>query len=223
MNKEIVVIRHGQSEWNKINQFTGWVDVELSEQGIEEAIQAGKILKTHNYHFTMAFTSVLKRANETLRIVLEQIGQNNLPVIRDWRLNERHYGDLQGKNKQQMRDEYGDEQVHIWRRSYNTKPPKSAEQPVPEGYDGLESYPQGESLEDTVFRVQPYWENVIKPKVKSGEKIIISAHGNSLRALIKLVEGISDDEIVKLEIPTGKPIKITFDENMNFISRDYIE
>lgn len=220
---QIVLIRHGQSEWNKQNLFTGWVDVDLSEQGVDEAITAGKVLKERGYEFTHAYSSMLKRANRTLDLVLENLGQVGLATTKHWRLNERHYGALQGLNKQETREKHGDEQVKIWRRSFTTKPPQADAQDVPTGYEGLDVYPRGESLSDTCERVTPYWENEIAAKVKSGEKIIITAHGNSLRALIKHLENISTDEIVKLEIPTGKPILIKLDKDLNFIERTPIE
>jgi len=218
---EIILIRHGQSEWNKQGLFTGWTDVALSEQGRQEAIAAGEALK--NYPLTLAYTSLLKRAIGTLWLALKHADQMNIPVIKDWHLNERHYGSLQGKNKEEMRKVHGKEQVHIWRRSFDTKPPQSDKLAAPAVYKGLENYPCGESLSDTCERVIPYWENEISQKVKSGEKIIIAAHGNSLRALIMHIEKISKDEIVKLEIPTGKLIKVTFDKEFNFMNRSYIE
>ncbi len=220
---ELVLIRHGQSEWNKQNLFTGWVDVPLSEQGLSEAKQAGEILKKNNYEFTFAYTSQLKRAIKTLWLTLEESDQMNIPVIKNWQLNERHYGGLQGKNKKETADEFGEEQVKIWRRSFSTPPPESEPEDVPAEYKGLEVVPRGESLELTCKRVIPYWDNEIKARVQSGEKIIIAAHGNSLRALIKHLEGISDDDILKLEIPTGKPISLKLDENFNFISREFIQ
>ncbi len=220
---ELVLIRHGQSEWNKQNLFTGWVDVPLSEQGISEAVEAGQILKKNNYKFTFAYTSQLMRAIKTLWLTLEELGQMNIPVVKNWQLNERHYGGLQGKNKKETAEEFGEEQVKIWRRSFSTPPPVSDQEEVPAEYKGLEVVPRGESLELTCKRVIPYWDNEIKNRVKAGEKIIIAAHGNSLRALIKHLEGISDDEILKLEIPTGKPISMKLDENFNFISREYIQ
>lgn len=181
----LVIVRHGQSEWNKQNKFTGWVDVELAENGIAEAEHAGEQLK--EYKFDEAFTSGLKRAQRTLEIILEKTGQTNIPVSKDKALNERMYGDLQGKDKNEVRAEFGDEQVHIWRRSFDIAPPN------------------GESLKDTAERVIPYFEKNIAPKLREGRNIIIAAHGNSLRALIMHLEKLSREEILKVEIPTGRP------------------
>lgn len=219
---QLILIRHGQSEWNKKKLFTGWYDAELSEQGRAEAIAAGERIKSLGLEFTFGYTSMLKRAIGTLWLALKHCDQMNIPIEKSWRLNERHYGALQGQNKDEARAKHGDEQVHIWRRSYDTPPPQSEPAEVPKLYKGLEKYPQGESLKMTYERVVPYWNSDIKPQVLSGEKIIIAAHGNSLRALIKHLEGISDDEIVKLEIPTGKPIKIELDKDLKFISREYL-
>ena len=199
---KLVIVRHGQSQWNLENRFTGWVDVDLSDKGVEEANAAGEKLK--GYTFDAAFSSVLKRANRTLDIILENIGQFNLQVEKNQALNERHYGDLQGKNKQEMREEYGDEQVHIWRRSYDVAPPN------------------GESLKDTKDRVLPYYEEKIEPLLKQGKTIIISAHGNSLRALIMHLENLTPDEILQKEIPTGSPILYDLDENLNIIESKYL-
>ncbi len=216
----LILIRHGQSEWNKKGLFTGWEDVPLSEKGIIEARDAGLLLK--DFKLTKAYTSMLRRAIHTCWLVLEEANQMNIPVKKDWQLNERHYGALQGKNKQEMRELHGDEQVHIWRRSFTTKPPQSEAKEVPYLYKGLDSFPTGESLNDTCKRVAPYWEDTISKDVLSGEQVLIAAHGNSLRALIKHLEKISDDEIVKLEIPTGKPILIKLDKDLNFISREFL-
>lgn len=199
---KLVIVRHGQSQWNLENRFTGWVDVDLSDKGVEEANAAGEKLK--GYTFDAAFSSVLKRANRTLDIILENIGHFNLQVEKNQALNERHYGDLQGKNKQEMREEYGDEQVHIWRRSYDVAPPN------------------GESLKDTKDRVLPYYEEKIEPLLKQGKTIIISAHGNSLRALIMHLENLTPDEILQKEIPTGSPILYDLDENLNIIESKYL-
>lgn len=181
----LVLVRHGQSIWNKENKFTGWVDVDLAERGITEAEQAGELLK--DYRFDEAFSSVLKRANRTLDIILNKIGQQNIPLTRDLALNERMYGDLQGLDKNDVRAKYGDEQVLIWRRSFDIAPPN------------------GESLKDTANRVIPFYEANIAPKLKAGKNIIIAAHGNSLRALIMHLEGLTREEILKVEVPTGKP------------------
>ena len=199
---KLVIVRHGQSQWNLENRFTGWVDVDLSDKGVEEANAAGEKLK--GYTFDAAFSSVLKRANRTLDIILENIGHFNLQVEKNQALNERHYGDLQGKNKQEMREEYGDEQVHIWRRSYDVAPPN------------------GESLKDTKDRVLPYYEEKIEPLLKQGKTIIISAHGNSLRALIMHLENLTPDEILQKEIPTGSPILYDLDENLNIVESKYL-
>ena len=181
----LVIVRHGQSLWNKENRFTGWIDIDLSAKGIEEARTAGKKLK--DFRFDVAFTSDLIRAQHTLDIILEEIGQEDIPIFKDKALNERMYGDLQGMNKDVARERFGEEQVHIWRRSYDIAPPN------------------GESLKDTAARVMPYYEEEIVPHLKEGETVLISAHGNSLRALVKHLEGYADDEIVKVEIPTGIP------------------
>ena len=199
---KLVIVRHGQSQWNLENRFTGWVDVDLSDKGVEEANSAGEKLK--GYTFDAAFSSVLKRANRTLDIILENIGHFNLQVEKNQALNERHYGDLQGKNKQEMREEYGDEQVHIWRRSYDVAPPN------------------GESLKDTKDRVLPYYEEKIEPLLKQGKTIIISAHGNSLRALIMHLENLTPEEILQKEIPTGSPILYDLDENLNIVESKYL-
>ncbi len=217
---ELILVRHGQSEWNKLGLFTGWTDVSLSEQGIKEAKDAGTKLKNHKFSF--AYTSMLKRAIHTCWLLLENADQMNIPVLKDWRLNERHYGSLQGKNKEEMRELHGKEQVHTWRRSFSTKPPQSEIQEVPTLYKGLNTYPTGESLENTCQRVIPFWEDEISKKVLMGESVLIAAHGNSLRALIKHLENISNDDINQLEIPTGRPIKITLNKELNFISREFI-
>jgi 2,3-bisphosphoglycerate-dependent phosphoglycerate mutase len=221
---ELVLIRHGQSLWNKQNLFTGWEDVELSELGIDEAVSAGQILKKNHSDFDYSYCSMLKRSIKTLWLCLENLDLMNLPNEKSWRLNERHYGDLQGKNKDQARAKFGEEQVKIWRRSYSTKPPQSDPREVPRFYDGLESYPRGESLEDTYNRVVPFWKNDISTRFlqKKAKKILIVAHGNSLRALIKHLENISEEQIVELEIPTGRPISIKLNENLGFIERNYI-
>ena len=199
---KLVIVRHGQSVWNKENKFTGWVDVDLAEKGIEEANHAGELLK--DYKFDAAFTSVLKRANRTLDIILDKIGQTDIPITYDEALNERMYGDLQGKNKDEMREEYGEEQVHIWRRSYDVQPPG------------------GESLKDTAERVLPYFEKEIVPMIKEGKDLIISAHGNSLRALIMKLEGLSLEEILKVEVPTGVPKVYDLDADLNIKSAEFL-
>ncbi len=201
----LVIVRHGQSLWNKENRFTGWIDIDLSAKGIEEAQQAAEKLKEGDYTFDIAFTSALKRAQHTLDIILEGTGQTHLTVYKDKALNERMYGDLQGQNKDEARERFGEEQVHIWRRSYDVPPPN------------------GESLKDTGARVMPYYEEEIVPHLKKGENVIIAAHGNSLRALIKHLEGYGDDEIVKVEIPTGTPKVYELDDELNVLKTFYLE
>ena len=191
----LVLVRHGQSEWNKKNLFTGWKDPELTNQGIEEAIKAGKHLKTKNMKFDIMFTSDLLRAQETGRLILENMGQSDIPVIKNQCLNERNYGDLAGLNKDDAREKWGEEQVHVWRRSFDVPPPG------------------GESLKDTAERVLPYFKSEIMPKVIEGSSILIAAHGNSLRSLIMDLDSISSEEIVNLEIPTGAPIQYIFNED----------
>ncbi|MEK6916365.1 MAG: 2,3-diphosphoglycerate-dependent phosphoglycerate mutase [Nanoarchaeota archaeon] len=225
---KLVLLRHGESVWNKENIFTGWTDVELSKKGIEEAKQAGRVLKKKGYKFDLAYTSVLKRAIDTLKLALEEMNLE-VPVKNSWRLNERHYGALQGFNKLDMAEKVGKEQVFIWRRSYDTRPPAlkktdkrySVKDPL---YKGVaeKDIPVCESLKDTVARVLPYWKKEILPAIKSGKKIIISAHGNSIRALVKHIDNISDDEIPKLEIPTGVPLVYEFDDNMKPIMHYYV-
>lgn len=200
---ELVIIRHGQSVWNKENRFTGWMDVDLSEQGEKEAHQAAELLK--EYKFEKAYTSVLKRANRTLEIILNDIGQTEVPVVHSEKLNERMYGDLQGKNKDEMREEFGEEQVHIWRRSYDIAPPN------------------GESLKDTAERVLPYFEKTIVPDLHAGKRIIISAHGNSLRALMMKLENIDPKDITSVEIPTGVPKVYELNENLQVKSAKFLK
>lgn len=199
----LVIVRHGQSEWNKANKFTGWVDVDLAEKGISEAEHAGEQLKGHR--FDAAFTSDLKRAQRTLDIILDKIGQTDISITRDKALNERMYGDLQGLNKDDVREKYGEEQVHQWRRSYDIAPPN------------------GESLKDTADRVIPYFEEHIAPDLKAGKNIIIAAHGNSLRALIMHLENLSQDEILKVEIPTGRPKVYELNEQMEVLEEGFLE
>lgn len=225
---KLVLLRHGQSIWNKENKFTGWTDVDLSEQGIEEAKEAGKILKQNNITFDIAFTSVLKRANKTLNYALEEMGED-IPIKYSYKLNERHYGALQGLNKDETRQKYGDEQVHIWRRSADVRPP-ALEQTDPrfpgndEKYKDIpkEKLPTTENLFDTINRVVEYYNEEIKQELQNGKNVIISAHGNSLRALIKYLENISDEAIMNVEIPTGKPYVYELDENLNIIKKYYL-
>ena len=226
---KLVLIRHGESVWNKENRFTGWTDVDLSEKGLGEAKEGGQLLKKEGYVFDIAFTSVLKRAIRTLWIVLDQMDLMWIPVLRDWRLNERHYGGLQGLNKGDMAKQYGDEQVLIWRRSYDTPPP-ALDPNDPRGqrqdprYAKLnpEQVPLTECLKDTVARVVPYWTDVLAPAIKSGQRLVIAAHGNSIRALIKYLDGISDSDIVGLNIPNGIPLVYELDADLKPIKHYYL-
>lgn len=218
---ELVLIRHGESLWNKENRFTGWTDIDLSENGILEARAAGKVLHQNGFEFDLAFSSVLKRAVKTLDLVLEEMGKPNLPVKRSWKLNERHYGALQGLNKAEMAKQAGDEQVHIWRRSYDVRPPAlEVDDPRCPWNDPLykgvprEQLPLTECLADTVARVVPYFEQEIAPELKAGRRVIIAAHGNSLRGLVKYLDGISDEAIVDLNIPTGVPLVYKLDADL---------
>jgi 2,3-bisphosphoglycerate-dependent phosphoglycerate mutase len=229
MTHKLVLIRHGESEWNKENRFTGWKDVDLSEQGIKEAKSAGQVLKSEGFTFDMAFTSVLKRAIRTLWITLDGLDLMWIPVIRSWQLNERHYGALQGLNKSETAAKFGEDQVKIWRRSYDVPPPvlEKSDPRYPGSdpkYKGLTEaeLPLTECLKDTVARVVPYWEQEIAPLVKAGKKIIIAAHGNSLRALVKYLDKIPDDEIIGVNIPTGTPLVYELDENLNPIKHYYL-
>lgn len=226
---KVVLVRHGESVWNKENLFTGWADVTLSEKGATEARDGGKALKDGGYTFYKAYTSVLTRAIKTLNIVLEEMGLLWVPVVKAWQLNERHYGALQGLNKSQTAEKYGEDQVKIWRRSYDIPPP--ALEKRDERYPGHDpryksltekELPLTECLKDTVERVVPYWENVILPDLKKGEKIIIAAHGNSLRALVKYLDNISDKDIVELNIPTGMPLVYELDDNYKPIKKYYL-
>ena len=215
---KLILVRHGQSEWNLSNRFTGWWDVDVTEKGVEEARAAGRLLKEKGVLPTVAFTSLQKRAIKTLHLALEEAGRLWIPETKDWRLNERHYGGLTGLDKQQTREKHGDEQVQIWRRSFDVPPP-----PMEKGdeydpgndprYEGID-VPQTESLKLTIERVLPYFQSDILPLLEAGETVIISAHGNSLRALVKHLSGISDEEITGLEIPTGQPIVYEFDGDM---------
>ena len=213
---KLVLLRHGESVWNKENRFTGWTDVELSEKGIEEAHSAGQKLKEHGFIFDLAFTSVLKRAIHTLEIVLNELQTPNIKTNKDWRLNERHYGALQGLNKADMTKQYGAEQVQIWRRSFDVRPPAMD---IGKGNPGE---PLCESLEDTIKRVLPYWNSDITPYIRQGKRVIISAHGNSLRALIKHLDNISDKDIVSLEIPTGVPLVYELNKELAPVTKYYI-
>ncbi len=223
---KLVLVRHGQSEWNLENKFTGWTDVALSENGIIEAKEAGQVLKKEGYTFDIAYTSVLKRANDTLSYILEELNEENIPICKSWRLNERHYGALQGLNKKETADKYGEEQVHIWRRSYDVQPP-ALEENDPRYLDMVNKYkeylPHTECLKDTITRVIPYWESDIKKSLLDNKKVIIVAHGNSLRGLIKYLDNISDEEIVGLEIPTGNPLVYELDDNLKPINHYYLK
>ena len=226
---KIVLLRHGESVWNKENLFTGWTDVDLSENGLEEARQAGITLKQDGYTFDQVFTSVLKRAIRTAWITLDQMDLMWIPVKHDWRLNERHYGALQGLNKAQTAEKYGDQQVKLWRRSYDIRPPAlTQDDPRYPGHDprykGLskEQRPLTECLKDTVERVLPCWHEVIAPSVRAGKQILIAAHGNSLRALVKYLEGISDEEIIDLNIPTGVPMVQELNDDLKSVRRCYL-
>jgi 2,3-bisphosphoglycerate-dependent phosphoglycerate mutase len=223
----LVLIRHGQSAWNLENRFTGWWDVDVTDLGIGEARAAGQLLASRGLDFDICFTSLQTRAIKTLNLVLEEMKRLWLPVEKDWRLNERHYGGLTGLNKAETAAKHGDEQVHVWRRSFDIPPP-----PMEEGspfdlsadrrYAGIE-VPRTESLKDTIARVLPYWEQRIAPALRSGERVLISAHGNSLRALVKHLSNIPDDEITGLEIPTGQPIVYELDDSLAATDRYYLK
>jgi 2,3-bisphosphoglycerate-dependent phosphoglycerate mutase len=226
---KIVLLRHGESVWNKENRFTGWVDVELSELGKEEAVKSGEILKKERYSFYLAFTSVLKRAMQTTDIVLEKMGLQGVETKYAWQLNERHYGALQGLNKAEMARKYGEEQVHIWRRSYSVRPPEMSDgdfqkQNELEAFKSIpkDKLPKTESLSDTYDRAVDYWNSDIVPAIKSGKKILISAHGNSLRAIVKYLDDISDDEISNLNIPTGVPLVYELNENLKPVKHHFL-
>lgn len=227
--KKLVLLRHGESVWNKENRFTGWTDVDLSEKGVEEAHKSAEVLSAEGFVFDVAYTSVLKRAIKTLWIVLEEMDLMWIPVFRSWRLNERHYGALQGLNKSETAQEFGEEQVLIWRRSYDIPPPKleKDDKRYP-GHDPRykdldpKDIPLTECLKNTVERFLPYWHDVIAPTIKDGKKVIIAAHGNSLRALVKYLDNMSDKEIVKLNIPTGIPLVYELDDNLKPLKHYYL-
>ena len=229
MNYQLVLVRHGESVWNKANLFTGWSDVELSEAGISEASEAGRLLKENGFDFDVCYTSYLKRAIHTLNLILDEMDRAWLPVNKSWRLNERHYGALQGLNKAETAAKYGEEQVKIWRRSYDILPPALAsdderqpsKQPMYRGID-IQDLPSSESLKTTIERVVPYFENCIKPAMLEGKRVLITAHGNSLRSLVKYFDGIAADDIVDVNIPTGIPLVYEFDENFNAIKHYYL-
>ena len=226
---KVVLIRHGESTWNKENRFTGWTDVDLSEKGMQEAREAGKLMKKEGFTFDIAFTSVLKRAIRTLTLAQDEMDLLWMPVIKSWRLNERHYGGLQGLNKSETAAKYGEDQVLVWRRSYDVPPSPLSESD--ERYPGKDpryadlpkkELPLTECLKDTVARVIPFWSDVIAPVIKQGKKVIIAAHGNSLRALVKYLDNISDKEIVSLNIPTGVPLVYELDKDLNPIKNYYL-
>jgi 2,3-bisphosphoglycerate-dependent phosphoglycerate mutase len=226
---KLVLLRHGESIWNLGDRFTGWTDVDLSERGIAEAREAGRMLSKDGYSFDVAFTSVLKRAIRTLWLVLDEMDLMWIPVYRSWRLNERHYGALQGLNKAQMSAEVGEEQVHTWRRSYDVRPPAldktDARYPGKDPkYNELRDseLPLTESLKDTVARFMPYWNEVLAPTLKSGKHVLISAHGNSLRALVKYLDNIGDKDITDLNIPTGIPLVYEIDEELKPLAHFYL-
>ncbi|WP_440896507.1 2,3-diphosphoglycerate-dependent phosphoglycerate mutase [Amphibacillus sp. Q70] len=220
---KLVFARHGMSEWNKENLFTGWVDVDLAPEGVEEAIDAGRKVKEAGIEFDIAYTSVLTRAIKTCNYILEYSKQLWVPVVKSWRLNERHYGALQGLNKQETRDKYGDEQVHIWRRSYDVLPPLT--DPTTDRRYALldpKTIPGGENLKVTLERALPFWEDKIAPDLRDDKIVFVAAHGNSLRALAKHIEGISDDDIMDLEIPTGQPLVYDLNDDLTVADKYYL-
>ena len=227
---KLVLVRHGQSMWNLENRFTGWTDVELSEQGIKEAKEAGKVLKEKGFNFDVAYTSVLKRANDTLKYILEELGEENIPVKKSWRLNERHYGALQGLNKDETKEKYGAEQVLLWRRSTDVRPPELSKDDKrypgndPKYSDLKENeLPTTENLIDTIERVMEYWNSDIVKDLKTGKRVIIAAHGNSLRGLIKYLDNMTDEEIIKLELQTGNPTCYELDDDLKPIRHYYLK
>jgi 2,3-bisphosphoglycerate-dependent phosphoglycerate mutase len=226
---KLVLLRHGESQWNLENRFTGWHDVNLTEQGEREGREAGRLLKAEGFEFDMAYCSVLTRAIRTLWLALTEMDQVWIPVQREWRLNERHYGSLQGLNKAETAQQYGDEQVLVWRRSYDIPPPPMSKDD--DGYAGKDrryahlsegDLPLSECLKDTVDRFLPLWENTIAPQIKAGKQIMIAAHGNSLRALIKYLDGVTDEDILGMNVPTGMPLVYELDEDLKPISRQYL-
>ncbi|WP_394756454.1 2,3-diphosphoglycerate-dependent phosphoglycerate mutase [Rhodoferax sp.] len=226
---KLVLIRHGESTWNLDNRFTGWTDVDLTPTGIEQAKNAGRLLKAEGYEFDIAYTSVLKRATRTLWLVLDEMDRTWLPVVNSWRLNERHYGALQGLNKAETAKKYGDAQVLAWRRSYDTPPPAlDPTDPRSERADARyarlasQQVPLTECLKDTVARVMPFWHEALAPAIKAGKRVVVAAHGNSIRALVKYLDNISDDDIVGLNIPNGIPLVYELDENLKPIRHYYL-
>ena len=227
MAGKLILCRHGQSDWNLKNLFTGWKDVDLTEQGTEEAIEAGRTVAALDYDIDIAFTSVLKRAIRTLWLMLDEMDRMWIPVVRDWRLNERHYGALQGLNKAETAAKYGDEQVHIWRRSYDIPPPavEADDERHPANdprYAGIENLPGTESLALTLERVLPCWDECIAPELRAGRNVLIAAHGNSLRALVKMLDDVSDEQITGFNIPTGIPIAYELDNDLKPLGREFL-
>ena len=226
---KLVLIRHGESTWNKENRFTGWTDVDLSEKGLGEAREAGQVLKREGYAFDVVYTSLLKRAIKTANVVLDEMDQIWLPVVRSWRLNERHYGALQGLNKSETAEKFGEDQVKIWRRSYDIPPPalEASDERFP-GNDaryaklGDSALPLTECLKDTVARFLPLWEDAIAPDIKSGKRVVVAAHGNSIRALVKYLDNVSEADIVELNIPTGMPLVYELDASLKPIKSYYL-
>ncbi len=228
--KQLVLIRHGESQWNLENRFTGWVDVDLTPTGVQQAIQAGERLKAAGYDFDIAYTSVLKRAIRTLWHAQEAMDRLWLPVVHSWRLNERHYGALAGLNKAETAAKYGDEQVHIWRRSYDVRPPLLDPNDPRTSYNDpryaklkREEIPLGECLKDNVARVLPLWEESIAPALRSGKRVLIAAHGNSIRSLVKYLDEVSDSDIMEINIPNGVPLVYELDDNLKPIKHFYLE
>lgn len=226
---KLVLIRHGESEWNKLNLFTGWTDVELSEKGVQEAKAAGQLLKNEGYDFDICYTSYLKRAIHTLQLALAEMDREWLPVVKEWRLNERHYGALQGLNKSETAEKYGEAQVKIWRRSFDVMPPALEENDKrnPANQDAYRNVdksllPLTESLKETIERAVPFFESVIKKDMQEGKRVVVAAHGNSLRALVKYFDGLSDQEIMEVNIPTGVPLVYEFDENFKVLKKYYL-
>jgi 2,3-bisphosphoglycerate-dependent phosphoglycerate mutase len=227
MPGKLVLCRHGQSDWNLKNLFTGWTDVDLTDLGRQEAVDAGRTLRELDYRFDIAYTSVLKRAIRTLWLMLDELDRMWIPVVRDWRLNERHYGALQGLNKAETAAKYGEEQVHIWRRSYSTAPPPlepdDERHPAHDPrYAGIPNPPATESLATTLERVRPCWNELIAPELARGRNVLIAAHGNSLRALVKMLDKVSDDDITGFNIPTGIPLAYELDDRLQPLNREFL-
>ncbi len=227
---KLVLVRHGQSMWNLENKFTGWTDVPLSEKGVQEAIDAGRVLKEKGFCFDIAFTSVLKRAEDTLGYILKELGEENIEIKRSWKLNERHYGALQGLNKDETRDKYGADQVLLWRRSVDVRPPElDVNDPRYPGNDPKysklsdEELPKTENLQDTIKRVLEYWNSDIRPELEKKKQAIIAAHGNSLRGLIKYLDNMTDEDVIKLELETGNPICYELDDDLKPIRHYYLK